>query len=337
MVVKSILLVLSLISALSLSVFPQSSGTDSDKVCVIDHSWTYKDATWTWTFEVEKRMYEYYRYERIHLSDDYNRYVFSEYDRWCIRNLVAAFRQAGEKAGYTDYDNVCNAVCFVQSLDYVFDADSRGEEDYVRYPVETLVDGEGDCEDASVLLAAILDEMGYGVVLLRYPEHLALGVSGVGGSDGVFFPYGGSHYYYLETTAKNWRIGTVPKEYENGKAEVIPLVKKPVLHIDGSGYRGDSYYLTDAEVGFDLNCKYGNTGPGRAEALRLHVIARPKGRPEEVIVERYFELGSLDEGESDEAKERIWLPRPLKAMLEFRIEGANVETKSMTIEGISLQ
>lgn len=331
------LIVLSIISVLSLSAFSQPIEADNDETFVVDYSWTYKDANWSWTFEVEKRMYDYYRYERIHISDDYNRYVFSEYDRQCIKNIVAAFREAGLEAGYTDYDNVNNAVCFVQSLHYALDLDSRGEEEYVRYPVETLVDGEGDCEDASVLLAAILDEMGYDVVFLHYPEHLALGVSCSDDFDGVYFSYAGNRYYYLETTAKNWRIGAVPGEYENEDAEIIPLVNKPMLHIDRVGYQGDSYRFTDAKVGFDLSCKYENTGPGRAEDLYLHVLVEPEGHPEEVLVERYFELGNLGEGESNQVQVRMMLPRPIKAMLEFRLEGSNIEAKSMMLEGISMQ
>lgn len=52
----------------------------------------------------------------------------------------------------------------------------KGE--YPKYPVETLVEG-GDCEDKSILLAAILRAMGYRTALLVFsgnPGHIAVGV-----------------------------------------------------------------------------------------------------------------------------------------------------------------
>jgi hypothetical protein len=50
--------------------------------------------------------------------------------------------------------------------------------EYPKYPLETLVEKKGDCEDQSILAAALLAAMGYEVALLILPIHVALGVAG---------------------------------------------------------------------------------------------------------------------------------------------------------------
>lgn len=336
-IMKAKFLALFLLCLLSLQAFPQAAEPNDDGYYEISHSWTYKGTEWKWSFSADKRLYDYYRYERIHVSDDYNRYVFSDYDRKCIENIVAAFRDAGQTAGYSDSDNVYNAVCFVQSLNYVSDKKSRGEEDYVRYPVETLIDKEGDCEDMVVLLAAILDEMGYGIVFLQFPEHMALGIYCNDDFEGVYYPYGGRRYYYLETTAKNWKIGAVPDEFKGKSPVILPLINKPVMHLKRCEYHGDSYYMTDETVDFTLTCDYENTGPGYASDLYLHVIVEPQGNPNQMYFERYYKLDGLEEGESNREIVHLNMPRPIRAMIEFRIEGSNVDVESLTLEGVKLK
>ena len=64
----------------------------------------------------------------------------------------------------------------VQSLPY----DTDGTLTAPKFPIETYVDGRGDCDDKSLLLAALLAREGYSVALFYFkPEaHMALGVKG---------------------------------------------------------------------------------------------------------------------------------------------------------------
>lgn len=52
-----------------------------------------------------------------------------------------------------------------------------GLNEYPKYPTETILDGNGDCEDSAFLLASVLKKFGKDVVLIRYSDHLAVGVS----------------------------------------------------------------------------------------------------------------------------------------------------------------
>lgn len=48
------------------------------------------------------------------------------------------------------------AQSLTATIEYVTDLDSTGRAEFVRYPSETVVETEGDCEDKAILLAGIL-------------------------------------------------------------------------------------------------------------------------------------------------------------------------------------
>jgi hypothetical protein len=95
-----------------------------------------------------------------------------------VDSLAAKLKEAASQEGYSEFETIEFAASFVQSLDYVTDEVSTGYDEYPRYPLETLIDNGGDCEDTSILLASIIDKMGYGVVLIILPNHAGVGVKG---------------------------------------------------------------------------------------------------------------------------------------------------------------
>ena len=228
----------------------------------VKYSWTYDEVKWSFSIGIPEEDYAFYR-GRAHKNDDLMHYVLSEYDRDYIRDIVSSFREGGEKWGLTDLDNVFNVVSFVQSLQYVSDDSSRGEDEYVRYPIETLVDGNGDCEDVVILAASILHEMGYSVLLVMLPEHLALAVKYDKNIPGTYYEYDGNRYYYLEMTKEGWDLGQIPNQYKHQTATLIPLVNRPVVRLEKGGYQYASYYSNVSNVDFDLQCTIENIGPGK--------------------------------------------------------------------------
>jgi hypothetical protein len=153
----------------------------------------------------------------------YKEYIISSRDKPYLDALINKMTESGKKKGYTDAENVMNVVAFVQSLPYFKDSSSTVYNEYPRYPIETLVDNGGDCEDTAILTAALLREMGYGVVLVNPPQHMAVGVK-CNSCTGTYYEYNGARYYYLETTGNNYRIGEIPSDYANQKVTIIPLV-----------------------------------------------------------------------------------------------------------------
>ena len=301
---------------------------------VVTHDWSYNNQKWTCSLNIPIGLYRYY-HGRAHQSDDMVQFVLSDYDRECVRNLVKSFRKGGAEAGYTDTDNMGNVISFVQSLRYVTDKVSKGQKDYVRFPVETLVDGIGDCEDMAILAGTILHEMGYKVMLVLLPDHMALAVNCGDDLGGTYYNYGGLRYYYLEVTNTGWEIGQIPTEYKNSRATLVPLVYRPRLRLVRCSYSHDAYYSSDREVPYEVRCELENAGPGPTKDLSVRV--RFKRNNGALVVDKVFPLDELSEGVSSAYELRVPVPRPFMGVLEIRAEGANFGTESMEFKDIDLE
>ena len=116
---------------------------------------------------------------------------------------------------------------FVQTaIDYQTDKDTKGVTEYWRYPLETLYDKKGDCEDGAILLAALLYAAGYDGGIYLLPGHAvgAVSISSIIKIDGCEEPpyeYQSRYqdYYPIETAyaAKTIvsDIGAMSYEYRN--------------------------------------------------------------------------------------------------------------------------
>ena len=191
------------------------------------YSWWYNDRadrliwrnpnagrTYSMTLEISKNSY-YRSKEADHSSRSFSTYVNDTLNQETMKQVGDKIIELGKKYGFGDFENVMNAASFVQDgLPYTEDKDTTGYEDYWRYPVETLVDGGGDCEDSAILLASILQNMGYEVIVLGMTDHAAIAIKGVKNpvyGDCAQIEYNGDKYLYLETT-DTWEIGNIPYE-----------------------------------------------------------------------------------------------------------------------------
>ena len=115
-------------------------------------------------------------------------------------------------------------VTMVQSLEY------RTDPVYLepKFPIETVGDADGDCDDKTLLASALLAREGYDVAILLFSdeEHVSLGIR----SDGS--TYGGSGYAIVETTTP-FLFGWVPDNL-NGEIE---LTSEPMVIRVGTGTR----------------------------------------------------------------------------------------------------
>lgn len=192
----------------------------------IEYSWKYDRQTYTLQTNISYRDYAAY------LNDDVRRdqFTYDEIPGTCqtfvtsqdniivdISSIISAMAQ---ERGLTREGTINLVLSFVQSLEYAFDEDTAGQDEYWRYPVETLYEGAGDCEDMSFLFASIIEAMGYDAVILLFEDHMAVGVACAGAS-GSYYLLDGSRYFYCETTASGWEMGRMPEEYDS--AQIIQV------------------------------------------------------------------------------------------------------------------
>ncbi len=103
-----------------------------------------------------------------------------------------------------------------------------------KYPVETLVNGVGDCDLFAYIAASILEAGGISVVLLYYRDqlHMEIGVDlGQAPTEARVEVYSVNiqnvSYYIAECTGEKWRegwrVGETPSEYQNVSSQISTL------------------------------------------------------------------------------------------------------------------
>jgi hypothetical protein len=229
------------------------------------YSWNYEGYRWRLTLLLDDKLYS--AYESRTRKRDYDLFASDPYDDWLIKNIADTLVSLSNEYGLEEKKIPGLCVSFIQSLNYTSDLTSSGYDQYPRFPYETLYDNGGDCEDTSILSVAILQEMGYDVVLLELPEHMALGIKCSPETRGRSFEYNNNHYYYLETTGSNWEIGEMPEEYEDEPVEVIPVYRRPLVNLDFSA----QCEYSQKEGVVDVNVTLRNVGSEVAENTTVYV------------------------------------------------------------------
>jgi hypothetical protein len=192
-------------------------------------SWVY---TWYYlgshTLEVPNVdwFYEYYKgLDRFDIVD-YAAYVFDLYDDGYIDFLVNQIQLL--KGLRTDVEKINFVASFVQSIEYKNDDLGNSSYEYPRYPLETIKEQRGDCEDKAILTASLLWDLGYNVSLIRLPQHMAVGVHL--NETIPLYSYYIDQYYFLETTTLHMTLGRVPPEYQGlTNISVYPISSRPLL------------------------------------------------------------------------------------------------------------
>ena len=150
-----------------------------------------------------------------------------------VLRLADALVRISESRSMGPLNEIGLAYSFVQDNDniaYADDLSTKGQPDYWRYPLETLVERQGDCECKSILLASMLVVMGHHVVMLEmWPKdggdgHVAVGIEAPEGIEGAFVSLHGRKYFYCETTAGGWRLGNLPPGTEDSEIKAHELV-----------------------------------------------------------------------------------------------------------------
>jgi len=172
------------------------------------------------TVSVTSSLYDYYR------SKDHNLYSynFAKFvtpsplkpiadDLWMI---------------YSDDEDFANGVLMiVHQIPYV-------ESTPQKYPIETIVENEGDCDLFSFIAASIMKAGGLDVVLLLYEAqgHMNVGVHlSQEPEDARYaihsYSYEGKRYYVAECTGDDWRngwrVGECPDLLRGASARIITL------------------------------------------------------------------------------------------------------------------
>jgi len=152
-----------------------------------------------------------------------------------LKSLLNSIKDLGD---HNQYSDLRIATSLVQQIPY---GKIKNYQEKRFYPYEVLYNQCGVCEDKSILLAFLLKELGYGVVLLEFEteRHMAVGVKVP-----EKFSYKKTGYAFVETTTPTI-ISDCHCEYVNtGKLTSAPSII-PVS--EGKPFNGVQEEYQDAE------------------------------------------------------------------------------------------
>lgn len=220
--------------------------------------WSYGGKDYSITLGI--RYSDYYTYK----TDDIIRSQgTTEHDKMFVTSDDKYVKQIAEYiSGATvglDKAEVVNVLLrFTQTIPYMYDSESVGQEEYWKYPLETLYDGNGDCEDTSILFCAVGKAMGYDTALMLFSGHAtgAISIADMGydtsdvklktervGAD--FFPIS---YYTIDnsdisTYIYRENVPTTPSYYLYCETTTIDDGKGNEFRVgDVPSYTGRAYY-----------------------------------------------------------------------------------------------
>lgn len=185
--------------------------------------WTYGGYRFTTNFSFNHQAYQYYKNQSktkppVNYAQESQNYPY-------LQEVARILKKDADQLGYTGKELVAYLAAFVQqNVVYTKDPYNNGY-DYPKYPIETLYEKKGDCEDSAILLVSLLKTFGFDAVLIKIPKHMAVAVA-LPNWKGSHYKLDGKKYVYIETTNANWKIGQIPPEYKKLGAE---LVKTPQL------------------------------------------------------------------------------------------------------------
>jgi hypothetical protein len=192
------------------------------------------------TVSVTDTLYEFYKNLDHNLEDyDFSKFVTPDAlkpvadDLWSI---------------YSNEEDFVNGVLMItHQIPYL-------ESGPQKYPVETIVENEGDCDLLSIIAASIMKAGGLDVILLLLEahDHMMVGVHLPQSPKDVrtqvfYYKHEEKEYYVAETTGgeweKGWRVGECHESLQMASAKIIPLKN---YEMSAPGWVSSSYTLPDS-------------------------------------------------------------------------------------------
>jgi len=198
------------------------------------YEWNYNGEYYQITSEIPFEKYEWYKslnpYNRRPQSAGSSAMAsFVTPSDKVIQNIAQQLSNIAQNDG-SDVVQTANFVLdFVQTIvTYKNDSVSCDRDEYWRYPLETLVEQYGDCEDSTILYATLMKNLDYDMVLLFYvlddgTGHLASGVHFDTSLDFDAIYYNDIPYYYAETTNNGFIVGKRPDGIPEEPQQIIAL------------------------------------------------------------------------------------------------------------------
>lgn len=163
------------------------------------------------------------------------KFINDELQKQELSSLLSLIRSKTSNAD----DQVRIAVSLVQTIPYDYD-NLYSPSMAVKYPYNVLYENRGICMEKSMLLALLLKDLGYGVVLFKFEKesHMAVGILAPSQ-----YGYRGTSYAFVETTRPSIITDSNNNYLNTGKLTSYPEIIKIS---DGKSFNSISEEYRDA-------------------------------------------------------------------------------------------
>lgn len=196
-------------------------------------------------------------------SKSFHAMIFDPAQDELYNDLLGQFRNIRTSQNLSDDEYVELLAAYAQSLTYRVIDDNPA-----KYPVETVYDKEGDCDDKSLLLAGLLSREGYKTSLLLFEKDHHV-VVGIGSDDNLYLDSG---YAYVDIMDYSF-VGVPVNKLRGAKKMYLDPIAVPI----GSGTKlyhsgGETRFIGDMTVSAD----------NRSGTLALQMKAIPQDTAENI-------------------------------------------------------
>ena len=214
------------------------SKVPQEKFYNISYSWKFNKKNWDLSVSIPINSYKNYKESKIsripqnNFNSEKAMSDFVTSNDKTINDIANKLYTFAEDENFDKLSTANFVLRFVQeNIDYKLDNETKSCAEYWQFPVETLVELEGDCEDTSVLYAAIMKNLGYDVALIFYSwdedgeqyGHLSAGIHLAGDHGDYVLGKNNKKYYYCETTAISFSLGQIPSEIKYDPIMVVTI------------------------------------------------------------------------------------------------------------------
>jgi hypothetical protein len=213
---RTLVLIMAVAAFIVLSLSQPSFAQNYEQTYLFQHG----ESTYQLTATITHSLYEYYQ-QKTHYATTNNLDTF-------VTPYALALVAADIRSVYPLEEDFVNAVLMmVHQIPYEVVAEPK-------FPVETLVENQGDCDLLSYIASSLIRAQDLNVVLLHYEaeSHMNIGVSlpnppSDARTTVTYVDYGGSRYYVAECTGNDWqngwRVGEMPPDLDGAQVAIIPI------------------------------------------------------------------------------------------------------------------
>ncbi len=312
--------------------FVCTSWASAEDATSVNLQWSFKGKNFNWNSQFAKEDFDYYRNRPHPRTNDYSVYATDTVDNGYITSLAEQFRRWMDELEMNDLERINFVAKFVQSLPNTTDSATTSQDEYPRYPLETLMEKGGNCEDTAILAATIFKELDYEVVLVALAEHMGVGVV-CNHCSGDYFYEGDTEYLYLETTGQDWELGQIPPQFNSPNFKVYTLTPQPAVEFEFS-YKELKSLQSQKE--FEITVVVKNNGSKAADNLKI-IASFAASEEGQVFSEVVSDPHSLAPEDKLTSKATLYVPKNVETQIQVAVTGDNFTTRKLESEKLTIQ